>query len=576
MRDMARVLGLLALLTTSWTAGSMADWAASGAAVCTAADRQEASKVVALGSGVTIVVWKDDREGAGSFDQVYAQKLDANGVPQWAPNGVRVSDTRFHHGQPAAVADREGGVFIAYSQSPEPTVDRDLFMQHVDGSGSVLWGNGVNLGGDPEESPPALINDGSNTQVFTPGAIVAWSDFAPGAGEGNIFAQHVDADGNPTWGSGVAVCVVAGNQSEVAMVVDGVSGIFAHGCFIAWIDMRSDKAGDIYAQRLNNAGAPQWEATGRPVCTATFTQNAPALALSSNGSAIIGWGDNRSGSYDVYAQLEGTSGAAWTANGVPVCTAAGNQFPPVIVGDSKGGAILAWQDTRTDGGDIYAQRVNVNGALMWPAPGIGVCTAANVQQTPVILTDITGGAICAWTDRRLGSADDLFAQRVDSSGVTLWNPNGVSVCHATGLQLEPAIAADGAGGAIVSWSDDRAGSANRDIYANLVTAGGGVTSVEPHGITTGSLSVEALPNPAARGTILRFTLPVASSITARMYDVNSRLVRTLFRGQTYDAGASSFRWDGTDDSHRPMPIGMYVVRIEAAGVFATCRVSVVR
>ena len=69
----------------------------------------------------------------------------------------------------------------------------------------------------------------------------------------------------------------------------------------------------------------------------------------------------------------------WTADGVALCTAANDQINPQIVSDGSGGAIITWQDYRGGNYDIYAQRVNASGAVQWTADGVAVCTAAYDQ-----------------------------------------------------------------------------------------------------------------------------------------------------------------------------------------------------
>src|SRR2546423_1142934 len=58
------------------------------------------------------------------------------------------------------------------------------------------------------------------------------------------------------------VCIVAGDQDEPAIVSDGFGGVI-----IAWHDGRGSNY-DIYGQRVNAAGVPQWVANGVPLCSA--------------------------------------------------------------------------------------------------------------------------------------------------------------------------------------------------------------------------------------------------------------------------------------------------------------------
>src|SRR5262249_61536533 len=120
---------------------------------------------------------------------------------------------------------------------------------------------------------------------------------------------------------------------------------------------------------------------------------------------------------DMYAQRVLASGAvdpAWPANGRALCSAAGHQVNPEIVADGAGGAIVAWQDTRSDPSDIYAQHVRASGTVdpAWPADGRALCSAANAQANPAIVADGAGGAIVTWEDARRGIARGIYAQHV--------------------------------------------------------------------------------------------------------------------------------------------------------------------
>jgi hypothetical protein len=167
----------------------------------------------------------------------------------------------------------------------------------------------------------------------------------------------------------------------------------------------------------------------------------------------------------------------WAEDGAPLCTATANQQSPQIVPDGTGGAIVAWQDRRSGSNDdIYAQRVQADGTVApgWPANGVAVCAAAFNQSIPQLVSDGAGGAIVVWQDGR-NINSNIYAQRVLASGTVdpAWPVNGVAVCSgAGGTQGAPQIDTDGAGGAIVTWHDSRSG--NSDIYAHHVLAGGTV------------------------------------------------------------------------------------------------------
>ena len=90
-----------------------------------------------------------------------------------------------------AVSDGAGGMFIAWSDTR--FIVADVYVQHVGASGTVLWrADGVVVGGSANrQDQPVVASDGAG------GAYVAWRDCRTDL-EGDIYAQHVDASGNPT------------------------------------------------------------------------------------------------------------------------------------------------------------------------------------------------------------------------------------------------------------------------------------------------------------------------------------------------------------------------------------------
>jgi hypothetical protein len=264
---------------------------------------------------------------------------------------------------------------------------------------------------------------------------------------------------------GNPISTVVGNQVLPQITSDG-----AGGAIIVWADNRGGSS-DIYAQRVNASGAVLWTANGVAICTATGDQISPRIISDGAGGAIVTWEDF---ALYVHAQRVNASGAVqWAAGGVVLGTATAGQENSRIVSDEEGGAIATWQGYNSSASnfDIYAQRVNASGAVQWTAAGVALCTAAGDQEHPAIASDGAGGAIVAWDDNR--GNRNIYAQRVNASGAVQWTGNGVVLCAETGQQEYPAIAADGAGGAIVAWMDGRV-VGTWDIYAQRVDGSGTV------------------------------------------------------------------------------------------------------
>ena len=82
------------------------------------------------------------------------------------------------------------------------------------------------------------------------------------------------------------------------------------------------------------------------------------------------------------------------------------------------------------------------------------------------------------------------------------------------------------------------------------------------------LSIEPNPfSPDGDGVedeaIFRYTLPMESNLTIKIYDIKGRLIKTLMEDQPQVSGEIS--WDGKDDENKTVRIGIYVVWAEAEG-----------
>jgi hypothetical protein len=210
-----------------------------------------------------------------------------------------------------------------------------------------------------------------------------------------------------------------------------------------------------------------WRFDGTAVSTALYSQSSPMIVSDGSGGTIIVWTDSRSGAGDdIYVQRFDASGdPRWAADGVAVCTAANSQYFPMITSDGMGGAVVTCHDGRNDLlQDIYVQRIDASGAAQWQDDGVFLCSAAGSPTEPVVVSDGSGGVVVVWTDLRVPYAD-LYAQRVDANGAVFRTADGVPVSTASDPQQNPAIAPDGTGGAVVTWQDERSGS---DVYAQRI------------------------------------------------------------------------------------------------------------
>lgn len=186
----------------------------------------------------------------------------------------------------------------------------------------------------------------------------------------------------------------------------------------------------------------------------------------------------------------------WDPLGVPISEVPGYQIRPAIVRDDSSGAIIMWRDGRSrpsdpDGSDVYAQRVDQDGNILWSANGqpINVDPQATGYWTygaTPLAQDGQGGAVATWVNFD-GQGGKVYAQRFDHLGNLLWGQSGVLIATSradmSAPQMDPSIASDGSGGAFVTWANipGYAGNAE-DIYVQRVDASGAI-QWGPEGVT---------------------------------------------------------------------------------------------
>lgn len=432
---------------------AVAFWPPEGVAVCVAPGNQYPVAMVPDERGGAFLAWLDE---AGGGD-VHAQWLDAAGELRWGPGGVAVCTQAGLQLSPMLVADGAGGAIVTWYDARSGNTD--VYAQRVDAAGAVRWAAGgvaiCTAAGSQEH--PRITTDGVH------GAIVTWQDRRSGAWD--IFAQRINASGTVLWApNGVPLCTARQDQTNPYSVADGMGG-----AIVVWRDYRSNDAHLIHAQRVDGMGLVRWMTDGIALATVGDQVNA-AIAADGAGGALVAWQALPGAAADIYAQRIDVSGRfLWAAEGAPCCSAPGIQSRPRVVADGAGGAVVAWVDVRAGNSDVYAQRMDAAGAVLWGEGGVSVCADPSAQGDPAIAADGAGGAVVTWYDSRSGSGR-VYAQRVTSAGGVAWVADGVAIWSGAGVQLYPAIAADGAGGAILSWLDTRNGDG--DVYAQVVDAGG--------------------------------------------------------------------------------------------------------
>lgn len=547
---------------------ALAVWSSSGLPVCEATGDQTVPVAARDGRFGTFVVWLDVRSDPDG--DIYACYINSDGSlrSSWTVDGNPICALSNAQAQPTIISVGEGHAIIAWIDDRNGNFD--VFAQHIDRDGNALWTpNGMAIcTAARTQQQIAMAADGFG------GAFMVWADNRDGATNGNtwdIYAIHVDdAGASPDLGAGAVICKVGNDQVEPSVVAG------ANGPMFFWEDEDLKQTPFVGAQ-VN--GLEEVDDDTRELVDQTPSIHHASVSDGAGG-ALVSWTDNT-----VNPQLlrcirfapNGTVVTGW-ANGA-VAGEITTVQTATVAPDNSGGALLSWEED----GDINVQHLEADGGVAsgWDANGEVLCGEGSPQNNQAMTFDASNGAIVCWQDLRVTSnRNALFAGRIRGDAVQPWSPSdGTRLVDTTPVrdEHEASIVPDIGGGAVVVWSHQIA-SNQYDIYAQRIDADGApasLVSVEPGVGHVAEISVR--PNPIVeRNVDISFSLPVGGRVSVGIYDLAGRLVSQIVGDGLFGPGASQVRWDVRDSQGQRCHAGVYWVRVAALTAVATKRFAVLK
>ncbi len=493
-------------------------WGNSPIVIDNKADNQQDPVVVTTSDNCLIFAWVDYSQN--SAGEIYAQKVNASGELFWPTGGVVLCNSLYWENTIMAVPDLTGGAFVVWNDKRNPS--RDIYGQHLNSNGTLAWQvNGIQFGDSiGEEFLNSFMEDGQGN------AVLAYKYKNPSNNFEDLKVLKVRPEGTFAWGP-TFLCDAANDQNGVTMAPDGNGGFY-----FTWEDKRNDTDADIYAQHLDTNGNPTW-ANDLVIYSGQYIQKAPRIIAASNNTAIIVWEDYRldpdHSTSDLLAQKINLQGEKlWATDGVIVCQENLWQQSTSLVSDENGGCIVVWDDSRTGDNstmDVYAQHISSNGTMTWEVNGKAICNLQGTQNSSIIrknadkifvtwadqrdgsvgiynqIMDVNGqfslpqngkqvfwgigGNACdlhavksgtdvfaVWEDTRTAYFGyQIFMQKFNSEGDTLFAANGIPITSASGNdQINLEIISDGEGGFIASWMENPNGSYK--VFAQRIDSNG--------------------------------------------------------------------------------------------------------
>lgn len=483
-----------------------AQWSGDPAApyaICNAPLAQNFVQARPDGAGGTYVFWTDQRNGRR---EIWAQRVNADGIALWEPNGrqlLALPGGR-HVSNYYAASNATGGIFIAYVQSPGLAAGDTVRLARFDMDGASLIEPHPLVGGRTNQP----VNSGyacNTTAVLVRPDGSAFVSWVGGGRRLNVVA----ADGSVPQSFDGVLALPTNGLAPHKLVSDGSGGVI-----LATMYMNANTPASL--QRFNFQLEAQWPNT--LVLPPQPGHNVHSFGLESLGADgfFVSWMAAAGEPGDLYVARFGVDGTpAWTGVQKHICSGAQalHDHQMTLRDDHL---FVVWKKQAVTS-RLYAQKLTLNGDLLWPTEGALVEPITTGVGTLRIVGLADGGAMVTTV------GNTYVAHRLSSSGEVLW---GQAAHVAQGSFVPEGIWYDllptDDNGAVSFWHN----WGNNVFGARVLPSGAlaGPVGVEEHGR---SKPLTAWPVPAEGVLYLR--LPVARMPTSvTIHGSDGRMVPVPF------------------------------------------------
>jgi len=280
-----------------------------------------------------------------------------------------------------------------------------MFIFPILVSAQLQWQNG---------GVPVRLGDNINYDIFSTSQddntfVNVWSDTRNGIR--GIFAQKVDSSGNKLWDQN-DVEIFNPNRRQI---VSNTIATSDNCTIICWKDyVNEDTVSDLCRiQKIDADGNMLWGAVGIVLenCDANYFDC--NLVAHSDGGFYLFWTNTiQSMIKGVRILPDGSFAEGWYI-GKNILGTYGNYH---VNSDLEDGVVLA----SISGDDVYIQRVQEDGNLLWGTLGTIIQNGEAVDQTE-ICTDEPGTYYCTWQKEFTPDDNELLISKIDENGESAWD-----------------------------------------------------------------------------------------------------------------------------------------------------------
>ena len=508
---------------------------------------------VCPGFSPSIITFNDGSSiiAGGLTSDIYLGKLDEYGYPMWPqPVHAHHNDSTDSPGTARLVPDGSGGAILVWGDhrgstpGPNGYYNNALYIQRVDGSGSVRWqAGGIQLAPpDTGLKGASPVSDGAGGSVF----IVLERDFDhPGAMNiERLWGARYDSNGALLWRR---IYVSSTVQSSIQLL-----NVVRVGGRILIQTLGGTYGIDLNGDRLN-ISLPLGGAIVPDRDTTLFWATAVSRRDTINDTVYV---------YVQITKYTPLFDTVWSVQARLLLDAeysTGMMQP--LVPDAMGGVFYV-ASTYDDNNFLRTRvyHVDSGGNNIWPVgqvflPGFRTSNAFH---------DGSGGIVLL-----LGFHSEKAA-RFDYLGNALWPGSPITtISDPENIGVTGGAAGDNRGGAIVPFWSFSGGV--KAVHTGRNGVPGVISGINPQG--TPPLSWELgqnYPNPFNPTTTIRYSIPGDAHVSLVVYDILGRQVVVLESGFTR-AGSHTVNLNALH-----LASGVYMYRLQAGGLSLTRKMLVIK
>jgi len=408
------------------------------------------AQLAATSDGGVYVAWLSD----GNNYQVYLQRLNSSGEPQWDDNGMVVSNNdnatwiAVYHLN-LAVDSEDNAIITTVDQRTGDTWE--VYAYKLAPDGSMLWGvDGVALtaSGVSNMSPRLTVLPDNSV-------VVTWTH-----DNNSVLLQRISSTGALLWDTGILI-----EDDDAIGVLSPKPIVTAEGdVLIQWIRQSGAYPwapdSELYLQKYDLNGNSQWINSLVVVGPVQFPMGnwlQQSVADAENGS-FSGWTEMSGNVQNAGVQhITGFGALSWTG-GVDLSTNSSNFriSPQLAVAEDTQALMAVWGEAngiQTQRG-IYAQRLDNSGNRLWGSNGTAVVPLnSDYVYLDLSIAGFGEDLITTYIQQLDYTNNDIYAARLDANGDYVWTGETVAVTN-SGNPKSDMMVAKGPGCLFIAWTED--------------------------------------------------------------------------------------------------------------------------